>query len=203
MFGKFFYIILLSVVLSSFPQTLSADTYRILFLNTASIKINGNNLTVGCTFNSNDNIAWDHESQAVKVMNLSSNKIMVLTSRDFTNKNSHSIDSYLIYTEHLSTRDSEKGYSNSTMYMLDEISIPNFGNDKYADNIFVKFTTYRGPKKVRLNIDSRGNLIIPREIFGNITKPIKVQIVMTENLQDLCLVENMTIILLPCNLQAN
>ncbi|MBQ3522787.1 MAG: hypothetical protein IJA38_08135 [Bacteroidales bacterium] len=200
MFSKYFYIILFSVVLSFFPQTLSADTYRILFLNTESIKINGNNLTVGCTFNSNDNITWDNESQAVKVMNLSSNKIMVLTSKDFTNKNSHSIDSYLIYTEHLSTRDAKNGYNNSTMYMLDEISIPNFGNDRYAENIFVKFTTYRGPKKVRLSIDSNGNLIIPREIFGNITKPVKVQIVITENMQDLCLVENMTITLLPITL---
>ena len=133
-------------------------------------------------------------------MNLSSNKIMVLTSKDFTNKNSHSIDSYLIYTEHLSTRDAKNGYNNSTMYMLDEISIPNFGNDRYAENIFVKFTTYRGPKKVRLSIDSNGNLIIPRQIFGNITKPVKVQIVITENMQDLCLVENMTITLLPITL---
>lgn len=200
MFGKYFYIILFAVVLSSFPQTLSADTYRILFLNTESIKINGNNLTVGCTFNSNDNITWNNESQAVKVMNLTSNKIMVLTSKDFTNRNSHSIDSYLIYTEHLSTRDAKNGYNNSTMYMLDEISIPNFGNNRYAENIFIKFTTYRGPKKVRLNLDSNGDLIIPREIFGNITKPVKVQIVITENMQDLCLVENMTIIPLPVTL---
>lgn len=187
-------------MLSSFPQTLSADTYRILFLNTESIKINGNNLTVGCTFNSNDNISWDNESQAVKVMNLSSNKIMVLTSKDFTNRNSHSIDSYLIYIGHLSTRDAENGYNNSTMYMLDKISIPNFGNNKYAENIFIKFTTYRGPKKVRLNLNSNGDLTIPREIFGNITKPVKVQIVITENMQDLCLVENMTIIPLPVTL---
>ncbi len=200
MFGKYFYIILFAVVLSSFPQALSADTYRILFLNTESIKINGNNLTVGCTFNSNDNITWNNESQAVKVMNLTSNKIMVLTSKDFTNRNSHSIDSYLIYTEHLSTRDAKNGYNSSTMYMLDEISIPNFGNNRYAENIFIKFTTYRGPKKVRLNLDSNGDLIIPREIFGNITKPVKVQIVITENMQDLCLVENMTIIPLPVTL---
>ncbi len=86
------------------------------------------------------------------------------------------------------------------MYMLDKISIPNFGNNKYAENIFIKFTTYRGSKKVRLNLNSNGDLIIPREIFGNITKPVKVQIVITENMQDLCLVENMTIIPLPVTL---
>lgn len=188
---------LCAIMFLFFSQSLVADTYKILFLNTSNININGKELKVGNTFDSSESINWDNESQAVKVMNLSTNKIMVLASKDFTSRNCSSLDAYFIYTERLSTRDAENGYNNMSVYLLDEISIPDFGNDRYTNNVFIRFATYRGIQKIKLNIDSNGNLIIPREIFGQINKPLKVQVFIIENLQELCLIDNMTIIPLP------
>lgn len=115
-----------------------ADTYKILYINSTNIKINGKTAVVGLVFSDKDKITWTSEQQAIKVINLTSKRVVVLVAKALNKKGSISIYEYLTSKKHLSTRNFKSGRTleewqiDSTLYLLDTIYIsrPQIGSNK-------------------------------------------------------------------------
>ncbi len=95
------YLFLLSLVISA---SLYAEDFKILFLNTESIKIGSTTYTVGDVFSDTEKIHWKNGKQAMKVLSLETNKQYVLVSEDFKQRKLKSAKDYLVKNNRLSTR---------------------------------------------------------------------------------------------------
>lgn len=81
----------------------SAQDYKILFLNTESIRIAGNNLKVGDCFNKSDKIQWADDKQAMKVLSLPDKKQFIFVSKEFKERKANTANVF-VQTNRLSTR---------------------------------------------------------------------------------------------------
>lgn len=79
-----------------------SDTYKILFLNTKTIVIGGKTLKTGDIFDDKQSIAWSSDKQAMKIQNVQSKRIKLLTAKQIENKSS--LYDYYAKTNQLSTR---------------------------------------------------------------------------------------------------
>lgn len=149
----------------------SADRYKVLYVNSTGIKIETKNVVVGLVFSDKDKIVWANEQQAMKVINLSTNRIMVLAAKALKKKKSSSLYEYLTSTKHLSTRNLrnrhviEEWQLDSTLYLLDTlyIRIP-LRQKTVATKIVLKDNEGK-----TIPLDSkRGYYIITRDIWGNL-----------------------------------
>ena len=94
----------LALLLILVSVNVKAQDFKILFLNTETIRIGGNDLRQGYTFNSTDQIKWSDAKQAMKVLSLTDSKQFILVSRDFEQKKLKSLKEYLVQTNRFSTR---------------------------------------------------------------------------------------------------
>lgn len=81
-----------------------AEDFKILFLNTESIKIGKTVRTVGDTFSDDEKILWKDGKQAMKVLSLDTKKQYVLVSEDFKQRKMKSARDFIIKNNRLSTR---------------------------------------------------------------------------------------------------
>ena len=84
--------------------SMRAEDFKILFLNTESIKIGKTVCVVGDTFNDSEKIFWKDGKQAIKVMSLDTKKQYVLVSEDFKQRKMKSAKDFIIKNNRLSTR---------------------------------------------------------------------------------------------------
>ena len=107
-----------------------ADRYKVLYVNATGIKIDKKNVVVGNEFSDKDIIEWTDDQQAMKVINLNTNRIVVLAAKALKKKNVSSLYDYLTSTKHLSTRGLNtttkllyEWQVDSTLYLLDTLYI--------------------------------------------------------------------------------
>lgn len=79
--------------------------YKILFLNTTSVVVDGRRLHVGDTLLDNQKIHWEQERQAMKVADLQTRRQRVLVADKQMLKGHHSLSEMLSATHSLSSRD--------------------------------------------------------------------------------------------------
>ena len=97
---KILFIILLLASLS-----LYAEDFKILYLNTESVKIGSTVRKIGDTFKDNEVIHWKKDKrQAMKVLSLDTKKQYVMVSEDFKQRKMKSVKDYLEKNNRLSTR---------------------------------------------------------------------------------------------------
>lgn len=96
---KFFLLVLLLV-----SASLHAEDFKILFINTESIKIGKNTCVAGDVFSDGDKIFWKDGKQAMKVISLETKKQYVLVSEDFKQKKLKSAKDFIVKNNRLSTR---------------------------------------------------------------------------------------------------
>lgn len=120
-------LLLLSLCLSF---TATAQDFKILFLNTETIKIGGKDLKKGDVFNESDKIVWKDDKQAMKVLSLSDYKQFVITAPGFKQNKVQNLKDYMVRSNRLSTRGSGSLSSverqiGETLYVIDttEVSI--------------------------------------------------------------------------------
>lgn len=106
------------------------DQYRILYLNTETIKISDRICRVKDTFNDDEVISWSHKKQVMKVLNTSTQRQHILAARDFNEDSSNTLSSYFHQTQRLSTREGTlmmlpqlREYLSNTFYLIDEIQV--------------------------------------------------------------------------------
>ena len=107
-----------------------ADDFKILYVTTPSISINGKNLKAGDIFPGGATINWTSPRQAMKVLDLSTNKQTLVVAEKYKEVKSKNMASYLVAAKQLSTR---RGAIINTMelgivlgdthYLLDPIKI--------------------------------------------------------------------------------
>lgn len=99
---------LLTILLFAFCNILivRADDYKVLYLNSNDILIDGKKAQVGATFNDKSIITWakNQERQAIKAVNTKTNKMCVFVSQSME-KNSLTAYEILTANKHLSTHD--------------------------------------------------------------------------------------------------
>lgn len=106
------------------------DNWRILFLNTPEIVINGKTLHQGDTFQDPGHINWSAPRQAMKVMNLSTRKQRLLVSEQFAKAKAHTLKEFLkgeksLFTRQgiLTTLTEINDYLSDTFYLADSIIV--------------------------------------------------------------------------------
>ena len=108
---------------------LHADDYKILQMNTNSVKIGTVLRHQGDTFSENDQIFWSDEKQAIKAMNTRTKEIRIFAAKDFKNKKVRSVKDYYIKINHMSSRGGIISFTNlaeelsDTLYLYDTIPI--------------------------------------------------------------------------------
>lgn len=110
-------------------SALFADDYKILQMNTPSVKIGKQICKVGDTFPDADPILWSNDKQAIKAMNLTSKQIKLFAAKVFKDIEAKSIKDYYLKNSHLSTRGSIVSFSDlaeelsDTIYLYDTVQI--------------------------------------------------------------------------------
>lgn len=95
--------LLLLTCLASWLSYTSADNYKVLFINDASLTYNnGKKVKVGDTFSDVNAIKWAKDKQAVKVFNLTTKKQMLMLGKQYIRKTGMEA---LISSKRLSTND--------------------------------------------------------------------------------------------------
>ena len=94
--------ILLLSLFASF--SLYAEDFKILFVNSESIKIGKTVRKVGDTFSDTEKIYWKDGKQAMKVISLESQKQYVLVSEDYKKKKMKTAKDFIFKNHRLSTR---------------------------------------------------------------------------------------------------
>lgn len=85
--------------------SLYAEDFKILYLNTESVKIGRTVRKIGDTFKDNEVIHWKKDKrQAMKVLSLDTKKHYVMVSEDFKQRKMKSAKDYLEKNNRLSTR---------------------------------------------------------------------------------------------------
>ena len=118
----------LLLLLLCVTTTAVAEEFKILFVNTGTIRIGGKDLERGDVFSDSDKISWTDAKQAIKVLSLTSHKQYVFVSTDFNERKLKSAKDYLVKTNRLSTRGSGSLSSvgrqiGETLYVIDTTSV--------------------------------------------------------------------------------
>lgn len=92
-----FALILLSV-------RMSAEDFKILKINTGSVKIGKSTRVVGDVFSDTERIYWKAPKQAIQVLSLDSKKQYIFVSEDFRTHKMKSAKDYLLKNNRMSTR---------------------------------------------------------------------------------------------------
>lgn len=93
---------------------MSADNYKVIFVNDASLKFsNGKTVHVGDVFSDVKDINWQKEKQAVKAMNMTTRKPILFVGKEWMKKSGVSV---LFNDKQLSAHDGGDGRTEPTIY---------------------------------------------------------------------------------------
>ena len=146
-----------------------ADDYKIVQMNTNSIKIGNSICKQGDVFSDNDNIIWTNENQAMKAMNLKTKQIRLFVAKQFMKINARSIKHYFIKNVNLSTRGELSSFSelekmlSDTLYLYDTMPVE---SPVMIDSLSSYTISYfDGGKKWRNLMSTDDTFYLSRELF--------------------------------------
>lgn len=169
-------------------KSIQADNYRVLYANSRNIKIGNKNAKKGLTFNDKEPITWTSDKQALKVINLSNNRVIVITQKGFNRKKTKSIADYLSKVKHLSTREynTTNLVADTVLYLLDTLLIDagkHYG-DNMIDEVYVNINGQSIVTKVQ-KTENKKEFILSRNILGgHYPQLIYVDILETDSTRD-------------------
>ncbi len=181
-----------------------ADNYKILQMNTPSVKIGEQLCKKGDVFSDEAEIFWNNDKQAFKAQNLETKEIRLFVGQDFKSKSSKSIKDYYLKTAHLSTRGSIIALSDlaealpDTLYLCDSITIESpvgMNSDYYY---FIKYKIDGSDIDKPVKHDKR-NLIIEKSVLGDYKKDSEVPASLYFNMRKEAILvkDSMTIVIIP------
>ena len=165
-----------------------ADRYQVLFANSEKIIIGKQVAKKGLIFSDEDHIIWTSETQALKVLNLSTNTVMVIAKKGFDRQKAQSLADYLHKVKHLSTRD----YNTATVltdticYLLDTLRIDagNHYGGEVIDEVVFKVDGELVTSKIQKTKDGT-EFILTRQIYvTKKAKPVYLDIIETDKQRD-------------------
>lgn len=115
------------IMVVSLVTSVLADNYKILQMNTKTIKIGSCVYKKGDMFSEDSIIHWSNDKQALKAQNMETKKIQLFVADAFQKNQSKSIKDYYIKNNRLSARvfglSEMADYLSDTFYLLDTIYI--------------------------------------------------------------------------------
>ena len=188
-----------------FATSLCADNYKILQMNTKTIKIGDHICKIGDVFSDDSIIHWINNKQALKAQNMVTKEIQLFVGQAFQKKQSKSIKDYYIKNNRLSARafglsEMEEMLSSETFYLLDTI--------KMESPVPVDSTRYfyissqDGEKDARIVLPMQNEeLIIARSMFPQTEKSQEIRVSMSYTCkgidEDYLLTDSMRIVIIP------
>lgn len=161
-----------------------ADTYKILYINTPSVTIENRQMHLGDIFDEGAQIKWDSDKQALKVLNVQSNKVLLFAAKQFTQ--SKSIKDFYLKQNHLSTRGGEmmneeelRECMSGHFFMLDNIE---FSTVLAVDENAYFSIVIDGKESTLPEIE--GDIVIYRELFDAYNDIVKVSIYYNDRLEN-------------------
>lgn len=163
-------ILLLQLLLLTIVQ---AGNYKVLYLNSHKISINGKSVKVGDVFTDKDIIKWTEDRQAMKVIDVETNKRYLFVAK-LANGTEQTPYDILTRNKHLSTHDDGVDTKNDILKLkmsianeydlMDSIELP---TDLKVDSLHYFVVTYQyGDTKLAKRLKHKdNNIIIDKSIF--------------------------------------
>lgn len=95
---------ILFLIVGIFISLSTYADYRIVFLNTPTIKINGKSLKVNDVFHPSASVEWTSPKQAMKIVDTASGEQRLLIASQYQKSKAKNIQSYISGVRHLSSR---------------------------------------------------------------------------------------------------
>lgn len=152
--------------------TIWADDYKILKMNTPSIKIGKRICKSGDVFSDQDKILWSADKQAIKVQNLKTKEIRLFVGNDFFTKKSTSIKDYYVKTNHLSTRGNMMTLEEfaeqlpDTLYLWDDITMELPFAPEDSSFFFIAYKDKNGSDRKSMLETADDSITVSRQSFG-------------------------------------
>lgn len=189
------------------PLLACADNYKILYLNSSTIKIGNRVCQTGDVFDDGDVIFWTTDKQAFKAQNTTSKTIRLYAAPDFRKTDSKTIRDYMFRKGHLSTRSAMslselETYLSDEFFLLDSISVE---STEMTDSHHYFVVSYQmDGKTVKKKLKgNHGELVITRSLFPESASVSEFTLTVSyvnKKIEDEYLLTNtMKIVLLPLN----
>lgn len=154
-------------------QPIMADDYKIMQMNTSSVRIGNVQCKQGDTFSDEDQIVWSSDKQAMKAMNLRTKQIKLFAAKVFSNIKAKSVKDYYLKNNHLSTRGSVVSFSDlaeelsDTIYLYDVVEIE---SPVKIDSLSSYLISYElnGERKWRALMSTDSYFYLCRELFNGV-----------------------------------
>lgn len=153
--------------------TIWADDYKILKMNTPSIKIGKRICKSGDVFSDQDKILWSADKQAIKVQNLKTKEIRLFVGNDFFTKKSTSIKDYYVKTNHLSTRGNMMTLEEfaeqlpDTLYLWEDITMELPFAPEDSSFFFIAYKDKNGSDRKSMLETADDSITVSRQSFGH------------------------------------
>lgn len=154
-----------------FSITSLADNYKILQMNTPSVKIGDQICKAGDVFPDTEPVLWTNDKQAIKAMNLKTKQIKLFAAKVFHNLKAKSIKDYYLKNNHLSTRGGINTFSDlaeelsDTIYLYDVVQIESPVKLDSLSSYPISYVQ-NGEKKWRTLMSTDKYFFLSREMFG-------------------------------------
>lgn len=188
-----------------------ADDYKILYMNTSSVKIGNRECRKGDLFSSDSIIVWTKERQAIKAQNLRNKEIFLFTERAFKSNNSMTmtIREYLFKTKHMSARATGLSLSelsellNDTFDLLDTIRFESPVPMDSTRSYYIQYIKNDSTIEKKLPTE-QDVIILSRTIFENCDsieeRNVRILFRSKSINEDYILTDSMRIVLVPFNI---
>lgn len=177
-----------------------SEKYKILQMNTATVKIGKRICKQGDKFSDTSVIYWSKEKQAIKAQNIKTKEIRWFTQSEFQSKNCKTITDYFVKNKRASSRDglgSIKEMFHDTFYLSDTITFSLYKKRSY----YIKYQ-YKG-ECIRKDLPFiKECFIIDKSMFpkDNDCNEYRISVFRTEENkeeEDYCYTDEMIVVLIP------
>ena len=158
------------LVFLCFCLQLHAEDFKILQMNTSSIKIGAVQCKPGDVFSDEDEIFWTNEKQAIKAMNLQTKETRLFVAKEFSRAKATNVKDFFLRENHLSSRGGATSFSDlaeelqETVYLYDIVPIT---SPVELDSLSSYVISYgEGAKKWRTLMSTDKTFYLSRELFS-------------------------------------
>lgn len=181
----------------------TAQDFKILFVNTGTIRIGDKDLSAGDIFSQSETIHWSDAKQAMKVMSVSDKKQFIFAATDFKDRKMKSAKEYLVKTNRLSTRGSKSLSSavrkmDDPIYAIDTTMVAIDYDPKESEFFFVT----DGDRRINLELRDGYLLLTPDIWADNESVEVDLYYHYSDGTEE-CIKDGLLIVTLPKEIKKN
>jgi len=164
----------IALIILLVAATLWADDYKILKMNTASIKIGNRTCTQGDVFSDKSIIYWKGDKQAFKAQNVKTKEIHLFSAPAFQTCGSKTIKEYYVKNNHLSTRgglfslDDLAAEIGDTLYLWERMKIESPYQLDSTSYFYLSYIDSTGQNTQKILESDKDSLVIDKSVFNKV-----------------------------------